>query len=182
MGRASSIRTVFAVGDTKQSIFSFQRADPQAFLAMRQHFQQRVNDANQAWLELPLDTSFRSTEPVLQAVDAIFRRPEASDGVALDGGEIRHFADRTGHAGLVELWPPVAPSPKTKREDDDLPVAYKRVAEPQARLARVIAARIKQWLDAGERLHSRDRRIAARRHHGAGPPPQRICRRIAAGA
>ena len=143
----------------KQSIFSFQRADPHAFLAMRQHFQQRVNDANQAWLELPLDISFRSTEPVLQAVDAIFRRPEASDGVALDGGEIRHFADRAGHAGIVELWPAVAPSPEDEAEDDDLPVAYKRVAEPHARLARVIAAKIKQWLDAGERLRSRGRAL-----------------------
>ena len=101
-GARSSIRTVFAVGDMKQSIFSFQRADPHAFLEMRQHFQQRVNDANQSWLELPLDVSFRSTEPILQAVDAIFRRPEAYDGVALDGGKIRHFADRAGHAGLVE--------------------------------------------------------------------------------
>ena len=158
-GARSSIRTVFAVGDMKQSIFSFQRADPHAFLAMRQHFQQRVNDANQSWLELPLDVSFRSTEPILQAVDAIFRRPEAYDGVALDGGKIRHFADRAGHAGLVELWPAVAPSPEDEAEDDDLPVAYKRVAEPQARLARAIAAKIKQWLDAGEKLASRGRAL-----------------------
>ena len=158
-GARSSIRTVFAVGDMKQSIFSFQRADPHAFLAMRQHFQQRVNDANQSWLELPLDVSFRSTEPILQAVDAIFHRPEAYDGVALDGGKIRHFADRAGHAGLVELWPAVAPSPEDEAEDDDLPVAYKRVAEPQARLARAIAAKIKQWLDAGEKLASRGRAL-----------------------
>ncbi len=72
-GARHPIRTIFAVGDTKQSIYSFQRADPQAFLRMRQHFEQRVNDANQAWLELPLAVSFRSTEPILQAVDAIFR-------------------------------------------------------------------------------------------------------------
>ncbi len=158
-GARSSIRTVFAVGDMKQSIFSFQRADPHAFLAMRQHFRQRVNDANQDWLELPLDVSFRSTEAVLQAVDAIFRRPEAYEGVALDGGEIRHFADRTGHAGIVELWPAVAPLPEDETKEDDLPVAYKRVADPHARLARAMAGRIKQWLDAGERLHSRARTL-----------------------
>jgi ATP-dependent helicase/nuclease subunit A len=124
---------------------------------MRRHFQDRVNAANQAWLELPLDVSFRSTEPVLQAVDAIFGRPEARDGVALDGGDIRHFADRAGHAGRVELWPPVAPLAADEPGDDDLPVAHRRVAEPYARLARAIAATIASWLAAGERLEARGR-------------------------
>ena len=153
----AAIRTVFAVGDMKQSIFSFQRADPQAFLEMRRHFQDRVNAARQDWLELPLEISFRSTEPVLQAVDAIFRRLEARDGVALDGGEIRHFAQRTGHAGLVELWPAVAPACGEESEDEELPIAYRRVAEPHARLGRAIAATIARWLANGERLAARDR-------------------------
>jgi ATP-dependent helicase/nuclease subunit A len=155
-GARSPIRTVFAVGDAKQSIFSFQRADPHAFLRMRQHFERRVNDAKQEWLELPLEISFRSTEPVLQAVDTIFRRPEASDGVAL-GGAIRHIADRIGHAGLVELWPPVAPMAEDEPGDDELPVTRKRVAEPYARLAQAIAATIRRWFDTGERLPARDR-------------------------
>ncbi len=156
-GARNPIRTIFAVGDMKQSIYSFQRADPQAFLRMRQHFEERVNAAQQAWLELPLAVSFRSTEPVLQAVDAIFRQPEARRGVALDGSDIRHVADRAGHAGLVELWPPVVPSREDEPGDDDLPVTRKIVAEPYARLARAIAATIKQWLATGERLAARDR-------------------------
>ena len=156
-GARAAIRTVFAVGDAKQSIFSFQRADPQAFLEMRQHFRERVNAANQPWLELPLDTSFRSTEPILRAVDAIFRQPEARHGVALDGGEIRHSADRAGHAGLVELWPPVVPSRADEPGAEELPVVYKRAAEPHARLARAIAAKIGQWLAIGERLAGYDR-------------------------
>ncbi len=156
-GARHPIRTIFAVGDTKQSIYSFQRADPQAFLRMRQHFEQRVNNVNQAWLELPLAVSFRSTEPILQAVDAIFRQPEARHGVALDGSEIRHIANRAGHAGRVELWPPVAPAPEDEPDDEELPVTHKRVAEPYARLARAIAATIGQWLAAGERLEARDR-------------------------
>ena len=156
-GAHGQSRTVFAVGDTKQSIYSFQRADPQAFLRMRQYFEQRVNAVNQDWLELPLSVSYRSTEPILQAVDAIFRQPEARRGVALDGCEIRHIADRAGHAGRVELWPPVAPVPEEEPGDDELPIAHKRVAEPYARLARAIAATIGQWFAAGERLEARDR-------------------------
>ncbi len=157
-GARGTVRTVFAVGDTKQSIFSFQHADPQAFLDMRRHFQERVNAAHQPWIELPLDISFRSTEPILRAVDAIFGRPETRDGVALDGHHIRHVAQRTGEAGLVELWPPVGPS-EEQAEDDGLPVAYKRVAEPHARLARAVAARVAHWLSTGERLPARDRPI-----------------------
>jgi ATP-dependent helicase/nuclease subunit A len=156
-GVRRSIRTIFAVGDTKQSIYSFQGADPQAFLEMRKHFQQRVNDLNQAWLELPLAVSFRSTAPILQAVDAIFRQPEARHGVALDGSEIRHVAHRAGHAGRVELWPPVVPAQEDEPGEEELPVTHTRVAEPYARLARAVAATIGQWLATGERLEARDR-------------------------
>jgi ATP-dependent helicase/nuclease subunit A len=157
-GAHERIRTVFAVGDPKQSIYSFQRADPQAFLRMRRHFAERVNAANQRWMELPLDISFRSAEPVLRAVDAIFARPEARHGVAFDGGDIRHLAERTGHAGLVELWPPVAPAPDAA-DNDALPVVRQRVAEPYARLARAIAATIARWLAEGEWLAARDRQV-----------------------
>ncbi len=156
-GARAAIRTVFVVGDIKQSIFSFQRADPQAFLEMRRHFRERVNAARQRWSELPLATSFRSTTPVLQAVDAIFSRPEARHGVALDGGEIRHIAERAGHAGRVELWPLVAPKDEGQSDADALPLTRKAAAEPHARLARAIAATIAGWLAAGERLDARDR-------------------------
>ena len=66
---------------------------------MRRYFGQRVIDARQNWRVVPLEISFRSTEPVLQAIDAIFRHPAAHDGVALEGSEIRHVAARAGHAG-----------------------------------------------------------------------------------
>ncbi len=156
-GARDRIRTIFAVGDAKQSIYSFQRADPQEFLAMRQHFQRRVANAGQDWQILPLEISFRSTEPVLRAVDAIFRQTAAQDGVTLDGAEIRHFAARAGQAGLVELWPPVEPAQEDEPDPEALPVAHRRVAEPCARLARAIAATIGQWLGRGERLEASDR-------------------------
>ncbi|MBV8458933.1 MAG: UvrD-helicase domain-containing protein, partial [Acetobacteraceae bacterium] len=105
-GRRDLSRTVFVVGDAKQSIYSFQRADPRAYLAMRRHFAERIAAARQEWRVVPLEISFRSTEPILRAIDAIFRRDAAKDGVALDGSEIRHVAWRAGQAGLVELWPP----------------------------------------------------------------------------
>jgi ATP-dependent helicase/nuclease subunit A len=156
---ANRTRTIFAVGDPKQSIYSFQRADPHAFLRMRQHFETRIAAAGQEWRAVPLEISFRSTEPVLRAIDSIFRREEAHEGVALDGSAIRHLASRVGHAGLVELWPPVAPQPDETPDPMALPIARSRVAEPRTRLADAIAATIRGWLDRGEVLEARGRPI-----------------------
>jgi ATP-dependent helicase/nuclease subunit A len=152
-GAGDRIRTIFAVGDAKQSIYSFQRADPQAFVAMRQHFEARVNAAQQKWTTVPLEISFRATEPLLQAVDAAFRQPGAADGVTLDGAAIRHVAARTGQAGLVELWPPV---PADADEPDDAP---RRRPEPRTRLARAVAATIAGWLARDEQLEARGRAL-----------------------
>jgi ATP-dependent helicase/nuclease subunit A len=152
-------RTIFAVGDTKQSIYSFQRADPRAFLDMRRYFEQRVIGARQNWRVVPLEISFRSTEPVLRAIDAIFRHPAAHDGVALEGGEIRHVAARIGHAGLVELWPPAVPQAEEAPDPAALPIARHRVTEPRTRLAVAIAETIRHWLDNGEVLEARGRSV-----------------------
>jgi ATP-dependent helicase/nuclease subunit A len=152
-------RTIFAVGDAKQSIYSFQRADPHAFLRMRRHFETRITAAEREWRMVPLEISFRSTEPVLQAIDAIFGQDAARDGVALDGEPIRHVAARAGQAGVVELWPPVEPQPDEDTDFVPLPVTRQRTAAPHARLADAIAATIKGWLDGGEILEARGRPI-----------------------
>jgi ATP-dependent helicase/nuclease subunit A len=149
-------RTVFAVGDAKQSIYSFQRADPRAFVEMRAHFQARVTAARKEWRVVPLEISFRATEPLLRAVDAIFAG-DAADGVALDGSVIRHIASRAGNAGIVELWPPVPAA--AEEPPDPLAEIDTQTVEPRFRLARAIAAQIRQWLDAGERLEARDQPI-----------------------
>jgi len=158
-GAADRTRTIFGVGDAKQSIYSFQGADPHAFLRMRRHFETRIVAAGQEWHAVPLEISYRSTEPVLRAIDAIFRREEAREGVALDGSEIRHVASRVGQAGLVELWPPVTPQPDETPDPMALPVMRRRVAEPRTRLADALAATIRSWLDRGEVLEARGRPI-----------------------
>src|SRR6185437_10109342 len=89
-------RTIFAVGDAKQSIYSFQRADPAKFVAMRAHFEAAVTAAKATWRVVPLEVSFRSVAAVLSAVDAVFAEARAADGVALDGAPIRHSASRLG--------------------------------------------------------------------------------------
>ena len=156
------LRTVFAVGDAKQSIYSFQRADPRAFVDMRQHFQERASriDGGRHWKAVPLEISFRAAEPLLRAVDAVFAMPVAADGVALDGAAIQHVAARIGQAGIVELWPG-APAPPDEPDDPNADSVQKRAANAHTRLARAIAATIDGWLANGEMLPSRDRKVRA---------------------
>ena len=155
-----AVRTFFAVGDPKQSIYSFQGADPAEFLRSREQMAVRVGASDQVWRNVTLDVSFRSTAPVLALVDAVFRDPIAADGV-VTGDPLRHFPDRAGAAGRVELWPlapppdPVVPAPWTvPRENTGL------VSAPQM-LADAVAESIRRELAAGVRLESQDRLLAA---------------------
>ena len=109
-GAREGPRTVFAVGDAKQSIYSFQRADPTAFARMREHFASRAETIGQTLRKVDLSYSFRSVSAVLEAVDAVFAQEAAQDGVLFDDGAMTHQAVRAGQAGLVELWPPAEPA------------------------------------------------------------------------
>jgi ATP-dependent helicase/nuclease subunit A len=154
------IRTVFAVGDEKQSIFSFQRADPAEFARMRRHFQDKAESAERLWAGVDLDISFRSTAAVLETVDAVFAIDRARDGVASDASPvIRHRAFRRGQAGLVELWPPVKPAEAIEAPAWAPPVARESADSPSARLASVIAATVHRWIDSGETLEAKGRPV-----------------------
>jgi ATP-dependent helicase/nuclease subunit A len=153
-------RTVFAVGDPKQSIFSFQRADPKAFEAMRAYFENKVRGAMAEFRPVALRKSFRSAPPVLNLVDAVFADGPARDGVLARGTVMRHEAERAGEAGLVELWPAAA----AKDDEGDIepwspPTARTERDAPRARLASAIAERIKSWIGR-EELKSRGRTVA----------------------
>ncbi len=106
-------RTIFAVGDAKQSIFSFQGADRAEFERMRAHFIAKVGAAQKKLEEIDLDLSFRSVPAVLQAVDAVFGHAPAADGVVPPGTRLHHRPYRDGMAGVVELWRPVDPDEET---------------------------------------------------------------------
>jgi len=160
-GAAPPNRTIFAVGDAKQSIFSFQRADPQEFLRMRQHFEDRVSNARREWRRVPLSVSFRSSAAVLQAVDAVFALDEARDGVALDGAAIEHLAHREGHAGRVELWPALEPDAAIDEEPWAPALDQRSIEAPRGKLARRIAATIRHWIDSREILPARGRPVRA---------------------
>src|SRR5690606_37595213 len=71
-GARDAARTTFVVGDEKQSIYSFQGADPSRFLAWSQRMAQRAHEARVGFEQIPFVTSFRCAPEILQAVDAVF--------------------------------------------------------------------------------------------------------------
>ncbi len=157
--RTDHARTLFVVGDEKQSIFSFQHADPEAFADMRRFFGQRILDAGKKWDEVPLHMSFRSAPAILRAVDAVFADDAARQGVSAE--PVEHFPARGGKIGRVELWPLIPAPEKDKKSDEwDLPLGYESERDPQAELAGQIAGRIKQWIVEKEKLPGHARAIA----------------------
>ncbi len=152
-------RTVFAVGDVKQSIFSFQRADPAAFQRMRRHFAERIRAAGASFAEVPLTQSFRSAPAVLQAVDAIFAQSPARDGVVPGGELLEHQPHRAGAAGLVEVWPLPPLEEGAKSEPWQPPVGRRFQRKPRERLIKLLARRIAAMTGGAEMLESRGRPI-----------------------
>src|SRR4029079_4528224 len=73
-------RTLFAVGDEKQSIFSFQGAAPHAFAENRDYFARLYQNSGTEFATEKLHYSFRSAAEVLNAVDNVFKRPQAFQG------------------------------------------------------------------------------------------------------
>jgi ATP-dependent helicase/nuclease subunit A len=159
-GARETLRTVFAVGDAKQSIYSFQRADPREFERMRQAFAAHVPAAGGKWDAVDLNLSFRSAPAVLDAVNAVFApgRP-GRDGVAGDE-DIIHLPHRAGQAGRVEVWPAVEPRPADEAPAWKPPVERIRGDSPRTRLARLVASRIRAMID-GETLDSKGRPVRA---------------------
>jgi ATP-dependent helicase/nuclease subunit A len=150
--RANTRRTVFAVGDEKQSIFSFQGAAPLAFDQMRREFAGQFDTPEQGWRYLRFHHSFRSGEAVLGGVDRVFSAREIYASVTTDEAGIPpHMSLPDAAPGLVELWPLVAPPERKEIEGWDAPFDTESEVSPRVILARRIAAHVKLWMARGER-------------------------------
>ncbi|WP_169566681.1 double-strand break repair helicase AddA [Sneathiella limimaris] len=153
-------RTLFVVGDEKQSIYSFQGADPAAFDYMRRLFEKKAGVADKSWQQVPMELSFRSTHAVLSLVDEVFAREEARSGVTFGAEQVRHFIHRMDQIGHTEIWPVVKPEPREDEDPWEIPVDQGFTVSPPAKLADNIAVQIKDWMSRGEILASANRPIA----------------------
>ncbi len=145
-------RTVFAVGDEKQSIFSFQGAAPRAFDEMRREFGKQFDTPEQGWRFLRFHHSFRSGANVLGSVDRVFAAQEIYASVTSDeAGVPPHSSLPDAALGLVEIWPLIAPAERKEIEGWDAPFDTESEQSPRVKLAQRIAAHVKLWMARGQR-------------------------------
>lgn len=150
--RAEAPRTLFVVGDEKQSIYSFQGADERAFLDGKRAFLEKTRHRAAA---PDMNMSFRSSPEVLSFVDTLFSMPELDIGLTSrappDLSDLpRHTAFRSGQAGCVELMPMTPPPDVAEAMPWDAPVDTERESSPTAALARTIARAVRDMVDRGE--------------------------------
>jgi ATP-dependent helicase/nuclease subunit A len=149
-------RSVFVVGDQKQSIYSFQGARPERLLIEAQAYEGQIRGADGQFRQVPLETSFRSTEDVLEFVDAAFVGPERTRALAGESGDITvHSAARVGQRGSVDLWPLFEDPEATDREAWNAPVDKESVFSGRKRLAQALAREVKRQVETGVAVHDR---------------------------
>jgi ATP-dependent helicase/nuclease subunit A len=142
--RSGKARTVFAVGDDKQSIYSFQGARPALFAERERYFAQLATDAGEHFEHVALRHSFRSTQDVLSAVDTVFDGKPAGEGVSAAAWQT-HLAVRAGVPGEVEIWPAEEAADDGDEPEDwlaplDAPDAASPVIRVATRVADAVAA------------------------------------------
>ncbi len=153
-------RTVFAVGDEKQSIYSFQGAAPEMFARMGQAFADLAQGSTQPWRRVPLNLSFRTVQPILDGIDQVFSDATRTPGLTATNATVTHTADRIGQAGLIEIWPVIEPDDADAVDPWD-PLSDSSPRAPANQLAEKIAATIDGWLRNGEHLPSQGRAVRA---------------------
>ncbi|MGH1464062.1 MAG: double-strand break repair helicase AddA [Cognatishimia sp.] len=137
--RDAAPRTIFVVGDKKQSIYSFQGADPAEFDRMRTDFAERLQGSDTPLQSLELEYSFRSSDAILRVVDACFKiRPDTDFD--------HHIAFNGDLPGRVDLWPVVEKTEKPEEGDWFDPVDRLSETHHTVYLAQNIAREIKRMI------------------------------------
>jgi ATP-dependent helicase/nuclease subunit A len=162
------LRTLFVVGDQKQSIYSFQGADPEHFLFEKQTFETSARTADIAYALPDLAMSFRSSPEVLDYVDAVFDTdvftPDAPFTLAPPdtANMMRHTSFRRNEPGSVELWPLETQPDIEPAEPWTAPRGQESAASPKSKLAARIAKFVRREIDTGAAVWEKNQQRPAR--------------------
>lgn len=141
-------RTLFVVGDKKQSIYSFQGANLQTFDANRHDFKSRFQAIGSSMQMRQLDFSFRSSRAILDVVDATL----AGLPPAALGSDIHHNAFFETLPGRVDLWPLIPKTEQPQNKNAWEPVDLISEDHHQVLLAQKIALNIKDTIQSGTQI------------------------------
>jgi ATP-dependent helicase/nuclease subunit A len=157
--RDGVVRTIFAVGDEKQSIFSFQGAAPHEFDLRRRELDRRFTNAGLKFDPVSFTYSFRSAPAILQSVDHVFREQAIYRSIHAESTYPLHHALDDAGPGLIELWKLAEADDRKDIEGWRAPFDGVSVTSPEVKLSRRIQAEIKRLIDSGTMTgHAGDRR------------------------
>ncbi|HEX2559319.1 double-strand break repair helicase AddA [Phenylobacterium sp.] len=145
-------RNIFVVGDEKQSIYSFQGAQPELLIHEFEFHRERASGAGFRFERVDLLASWRSTPQVLSFVDATFAPPELATAILPRAAaeKIEHTAMRAAHAGCVDIWPLEQELTGSERDAWDAPLDAESETSANRRLAEKIACEIEALIERGD--------------------------------
>jgi ATP-dependent helicase/nuclease subunit A len=157
--RDGVVRTIFAVGDEKQSIFSFQGAAPHEFDLRRRELHKRFSEAGLKFDPVSFTYSFRSGAAILQSVDHVFREETVYRSIHAENAYPLHHALADAAPGQIELWELAEADERKDIEGWRAPFDGVSLTSPEVKLAKRIQAEIKRLIDSGAMTgHSGGRR------------------------
>lgn len=144
-------RTLFVVGDVKQSIYSFQGASPHDFIQLRDWFREKCQAIGQSWYDIDLAVSFRSTPEILLTVDKIINQPEHQIAIQFHDQKTQHLAFRGDHQGSIYLLPAILTDKQTTSLAPwPIPDQPRRIETPLDQVCQQAGLKIQQLL--GEKV------------------------------
>ncbi len=157
--RDGVVRTIFAVGDEKQSIFSFQGAAPREFDTRRRGLEKKFRDAGLKFDPVSFTYSFRSGAAILQSVDHVFRDVDIYRSIhSVETGYPIHNSLTDAGPSLIDLWELQQPDGKQDIEGWRAPFDGLSQTSPEVKLSRRIQAEIKSLIESGTMTGSAGKR------------------------
>ncbi|KYH12529.1 UvrD-helicase domain-containing protein [Neorickettsia sp. 179522] len=131
-------KSIFVVGDYKQSIYGFQGASPDIYLAFYDILKQR--DPQNKLIQITTSKSYRSSAAILQFVDSVFENVQLC---ATSHERISHTTNRAEAPGYIEV----------------LPLLQGEEIDAELQLAISIRKTIQNWLQTGRILKAKCRPV-----------------------
>jgi ATP-dependent helicase/nuclease subunit A len=157
--RDGVVRTIFAVGDEKQSIFSFQGAAPREFDTRRKFLERKFAAAGLKFDPVSFTYSFRSGAAILQSVDHVFRESDIYRSIhSVETGYPIHNSLADAGPSLIDLWELQQPDDRQDIEGWRAPFDGLAQTSPEVRLARRIQAEIRSLVESGTMTGSTGKR------------------------
>lgn len=152
-------RSIFVVGDVKQSIYSFQGANPKHFLEAKEYFKKKLAESSIKLKEVFQNKSYRSTNTILNFVDKTFQSPALIKALTNESKEIIHTVNRKDTSSEIEIWPIINSTSSPYPTGWEIPIYAKQSCSPYIILAKKIALMIKEKIQSKLFLPSKKRNI-----------------------